>query len=356
MGSPIKGRGTGENREGRFESRRVSQQADGWWRDEAVRAPATEVRAEVARSIIAHNESPDLPFNQSINPYRGCEHGCIYCYARPTHAYVNLSAGLDFETKLFYKENAASLLQRELSRRNYRPAQINLGASTDPYQPIEREHRITRGILEVLLRFRHPVTIVTKSRLVLRDLDLLREMSAERLCRVMISVTTLDTDLKRALEPRAPSPAARLQAIAALAQAGVPVGVMAAPMIPALNDHELEKILRAAAAAGAQMAGYIPLRLPLDVKDLFERWLHEHLPLRAAHVLSRIRAMRGGLLNDARFGTRLRGEGAEADLLARRFAVACRRLALDGRGQTTLNTDAFRVPARAGDQLRLDGL
>jgi DNA repair photolyase len=666
MQAPIKGRGTGDNREGRFESRRVEAVEDGWWRAEEIRAPATEVKAEVARSIIAHNSSPDIPFNQSINPYRGCEHGCIYCadgetkilmadggtkmladlqvgdeifgtarrgwyrryvktqvlahwrtrkpayrvtlsdgtklivsgdhrlltergwkfitgaeqgrerrphlttgnklmgfgevssfvppreereyrrgylcgvirgdghlmidsealeragsylggfgiairtsarasieaigriiqwperfardwmqgflagifdaqgsfgdgilrtantdarifqttqvslarlgfdtvveksrehapkplqyvrirgglrehlrffrfcnpainrkhdisgqaikssadlavveiepfggerdlfdittgtgdfiangvvshncYARPTHAYVNLSAGLDFETKLFYKSNGAALLESELSKRNYRPETIHIGASTDPYQPIEREHRITRALLEVLWRFRHPFTITTKSHLVLRDLDLLQELAKENLCYVMVSLTTLDEDLKRGLEPRAPSPAARLKAIAGLAKAGVPVGVLAAPMIPALNDHELERILEAAAGAGADVAGYVLLRLPFEVKDLFESWLHAHVPLRAEHVLSRIRATRGGELNDPRFGSRFKGRGVEAQLLAQRFEIACRRFQLNRRRQSELNIKAFRVPIGAGGQMTFDGL
>ncbi len=356
MHVPIKGRGAGDNVEGRFEPLRVAAAEDGWWREAEVRAPVTEARAEIARTIISRNDSPDIPFSQSINPYRGCEHGCIYCFARPTHAYINLSSGLDFETKLFYKKNAAEVLERELSRRSYRPAVINLGASTDPYQPIERVHGITRAILEVLWRFRHPVTIVTKSRLVLRDLDLLADMAGEGLCRVMVSVTTLDSELKRSLEPRAPAPAARLQAIAGLAEAKVPVGVLAAPMIPALNDHELERILEAAAAAGAAAAGFILLRLPFEVKDLFEAWLHDHMPLRAEHVLSRIRAMRGGKLNDARFGERFTGRGVEADLLSRRFEVACRRLGLDNRKQIALNTEAFRAPSAGGVQMSFDGL
>jgi DNA repair photolyase len=676
MQPPIKGRGTGDNREGRFESRRVEAVEDGWWREEEIRAPATEVRAEVARSIIAHNSSPDIPFNQSINPYRGCEHGCVYCadgdtkilmadggtkvladlqvgdeifgtdrrgwyrryvktrvlahwrtrkpayrvtladgtkiivsgdhrlltergwkfitgaeqgderrphltagnklmgfgrisspvperdareyrrgylcgvirgdrrsngdqykfrlamidneapervgsylgdfgiairtsarasieaigriiqwperfardwmhgflagifdaegsfsdgvlriantdgriieatrsslaqlgfdtvveetklhapkplqyvrirgglrehlrffrlcnpaiqrkhdisgqaiksgadlgvveieplggerdlfdittgtgdfiangvvshncYARPTHAYVNLSAGLDFETKLFYKSNGAELLESELSKRNYRPETIHIGASTDPYQPIEREHRITRALLEVLCRFRHPFTITTKSHLVLRDVDLLQDLAKENLCYVMVSLTTLDEDLKRGLEPRAPSPAARLKAIAGLAKAGVPVGVLAAPMIPALNDHELERILEAAAGAGADVAGYVLLRLPFEVKDLFESWLRAHVPLRAEHVLSRIRATRGGELNDPRFGSRFKGRGVEAQLLAQRFEIACRRFQLNRRRQSDLNIKAFRVPVGAGGQMTFDGL
>jgi DNA repair photolyase len=248
------------------------------------------------------------------------------------------------------------MLERELSRRSYRPEVINLGSSTDPYQPIEREHRITRSILEVLLRFQHPVTIVTKSHLVLRDLDLLQELAKQRLCYVMVSLTTLDEGLKRSLEPRAPSPAARLKAIAGLAAAQVPVGVLAAPMIPALNDHELEKIFEAAANAGAETAGFILLRLPYEVKDLFEDWLRAHAPLRAEHVLSRIRAMRGGELNDARFGSRFKGEGVEATLLKSRCEIARRRYGLDRRRGYALNLDAFRVPQAAGAQLSLDGL
>jgi DNA repair photolyase len=355
MHTPIKGRGSADQREGRFESRHVLPEEDGWWREEEIRAPETEVKAEIARSIISRNDSPDIPFSQSINPYRGCEHGCIYCYARPSHSYINLSPGLDFETKLRVKTNAAELLIDELSRRNYRPDPINLGANTDPYQPIEREYRITRSILEVCVSFRHPVTIVTKSHLVLRDLDLLQNLAKDNLCYVMVSVTTLDENLKRSLEPRAPSPAARLRAIAGLSAAKIPVGVLAAPMIPALNDHELEKIFEMAAAAGARTAGFTLVRLPFEVKELFETWLHEHAPLRAEHVLSRIRAMRGGQLNDPRFGSRFKGEGVEAKLMQKRGEVARRRYGLNRRLQDELNTAAFRVPPRSGDQLSLDG-
>ncbi len=353
---PLKGRGTADSRAGRFEPRQVEAVDDGWWREEEIRAPATEVRAEVARSIVSRNDSPDLPFSQSINPFRGCEHGCVYCYARPTHAYVNLSSGLDFETRLFFKSNAADLLERELSRPGYRPAVVHIGASTDPYQPIERETRITRALLEVLLRFRHPCTVTTKSHLVLRDLDLLAELAKERLCRVMVSVTTLEDELKRRLEPRTPSPAARLKAMTGLARAGVPVGVLAAPMIPALNDHELERILEAAARAGATLAGYVLLRLPHEVKALFEDWLMAHEPLRAGHVLARIRAMRSGELNDASFGARFKGRGVEAQLLAKRFELACRRLELTRGRDGGLNLQAFRVPPRAGDQMEFAGL
>jgi DNA repair photolyase len=351
----ITGRGTGDNRAGRFEARTIEACADGWWQDEEIRAPATDVRAEIARSIITTNASPDIDFNQSMNPYRGCEHGCIYCYARPTHAYVNLSAGLDFETKLFFKANAAQLLEQELRQRHYRPQLISLGTSTDPYQPIERERRLTRALLEVLLRFRHPVAIVTKSHLVLRDRDLLAALAERRLCQVMISITTLDDGLKRGLEPRAPSPAARLKAITGLAEAGIPVGVMAAPVIPALNDHELERILEAARDAGATRAGYVLLRLPFEVKALFEEWLRQHAPLRAEHVLSSIRAMRGGALNDATFGARFKGRGTLAALLAQRFEIACRRHSLNREKRLALDTTAFSVPPMAGDQLALDG-
>jgi DNA repair photolyase len=353
---PIKGRGTADNREGRFESRRVEAEEDGWWREEEIRAPATEVRAEVARSIISHNNSPDIPFASSINPYRGCEHGCVYCYARPTHSYINLSSGLDFETKLFYKSNAAEVLERELTKRSYKPSVIHIGASTDPYQPIEREHRVTRGVLEVMRRFRHPFTIITKGHLVLRDLDILADMARDRLCYVMISLTTLDDELKRGLEPRAPSPAARLKAIAGLAQAKVPVGVMAAPMIPALNDHELEKILEAAADAGADRASYTMLRLPYDVKELFEAWLRTHVPLRADHVLSRIRSIRGGALNDSNFGARFEGRGVEARLMSQRFELACRKFELNRRDWQGLDVAAFRVPQELGGQMSFDGL
>ncbi|MDE2306555.1 MAG: PA0069 family radical SAM protein [Gammaproteobacteria bacterium] len=354
MGAIIKGRGAADNREGRFERYRVEPAEEAADDRGGAGGPRTEVRAERSRRIISGNDSPDLPFSRSINPYRGCEHGCIYCFARPTHAYLNLSPGLDFETRLYYKQNAAELLERELSRPGYRPQAIQLGANTDPYQPIERGIGLTRSLLEVLLRFRHPVTIVTKSHLILRDLDLLGELAKLRLCRVMVSVTTLDEALKRGLEPRTPSPRARLQAIEALARRGVPVGVLAAPMIPAVNDHELEAILKAAASAGARSAGYVLLRLPHEVAPLFERWLHDHLPLRAAHVLSRIAAMREGRLNDARFGSRMAGRGVEARLLAQRFALACRRFGLAAGERVQLEVGAFRVPADRDPQLGLD--
>jgi len=351
MPTPIKGRGTSQNFEGRFESRRVETADDGWWREVEESPVPTTVTAEVARSIIARNDSPDIPFEQSINPYRGCEHGCIYCFARPTHAYLNLSPGLDFETRLFYKVNAAELLEKELSARGYVPKLIQLGANTDPYQPIERGLNITRGLLQVLQRFRHPFTLVTKSHTVMRDVDLLADMSKRGLCQVFVSLTTLDDGLKRGLEPRAPSPAARLRTIEGLSQAGVSVGVLAAPMIPAVNDHELERIIATAAHAGATSAGYVLLRLPNELKDLFEGWLRAHLPLRADHVLARIRAMRDGQLNDPRFGSRFHGRGAEARLLRQRFELIARRLQLDGYPRPSLSCEQFRVPPKPGDQL-----
>ncbi len=364
VSAPIKGRGATDNREGRHARRRIEWSPDprreevapggGAADDGLAVGPATELRAETARRIISRNESPDIRFTQSINPYRGCEHGCIYCYARPTHSYLSLSPGLDFETKLFYKENAVALLAEELARPGYRCRTICIGANTDPYQPVERQRRLTRDLLATLLRHRHPLMIVTKSHLVLRDLDLLREFARHRLCHVALSVTTLDDELKRTLEPRAPSAQARLQAIAELARAGVPVGVLAAPVIPAVNDHEIEAILAAAATAGARTAGYALLRLPHEVAGLFEDWLRAHRPLGAARVLARLRAMRGGALYDARFGVRFEGEGVEAQLLDRRFALACRRLGLLSGASVALDVAAFRVPQRSGSQLDLD--
>ena len=296
---------------------------------------------------------PDISFEQSINPYRGCEHGCVYCYARPSHSYVNLSPGLDFETKLFYKAHAAQLLETELSRPGYVCKPINLGANTDPYQPIERKLRVTRSILEVLQRHRHPVTIVTKSSLIERDLDILGDLARDDLVSAFVSITTLDAALKRKLEPRAPSPAARLHAVRALKAAGVPVGVFVAPVIPAVTDHEMERILEAAAQAGALTAGYVLIRLPYEVKTLFREWLDAHLPARAEHVMSLIRATRGGRENDPRFGSRMRGEGAYAELIGRRFETACRRLGLLRHRGGRLSTQHFRPYLSAGDQLTL---
>jgi len=352
MGQLYKGRGALSNPPARFVGHAAEAQDDGWYREEVPDSIATEVRPEAARSVISRNDSPDIPFEQSINPYRGCEHGCVYCYARPSHAYVDLSPGLDFETRLFYKADAARLLRAELERPGYRCSAIMLGANTDPYQPVEQRLRVTRSILEVLLEVRHPVTILTKGTLVLRDLDLLREFAALSLVRVNVSFTTLDVDLKRRLEPRAASPQARLRVIAALAAAGIPVGVMTAPMIPAINDAELESLLEAAAGAGATRAGYVLLRLPHEIGALFRDWLAEHFPQRAAHVMSLVQQSRGGADNDPRFGMRMRGSGPWAQLLRSRFELACRRLNLNRERAAELNTGLFRRPA-GGGQLEL---
>ncbi|HET6655695.1 MAG TPA: PA0069 family radical SAM protein [Gammaproteobacteria bacterium] len=343
---PHKGRGAVSNPEGRFETRSAERIDDGWGSlDEALPPLATTVQPEIARTIISRNNSSDIPFEQSINPYRGCEHGCIYCYARPSHSYLNLSPGLDFETRLFFKPNAAERLERELSRPGYRCRPITLGANTDPYQPIEKRLRVTRGILDVLQRFQHPVTIITKSALVERDLDLLAPMARDRLAMVLLSVTTLDNELKRTLEPRTSSPAARLRALAALHAAGVPAGVMVAPVIPAVNDAEIEAILERAAAAGATSANYVLLRLPYELKALFADWLHAHLPERAEHVLSLIRNMRDGELNQADFGTRMRGSGRYTEMIAQRFTLARRRYGLHRRDTMPLDSSRFRVPS-----------
>ena len=351
-----KGRGATLNPKVRFESAEVDPFDDGWGSLARARdddpPPRTEVTPDASRSVIARNTSPDIPFDRSINPYRGCEHGCVYCYARPTHAYLGLSPGLDFETKLVAKLDAPALLEDELARPGYRCQPIALGTNTDPYQPVERRLGITRGILEVLARCRHPATIVTKSAAVVRDLDLLAPMARQDLVRVAISVTTLDGDLARRLEPRAAAPHRRLQAIRQLREAGVPAAVMVAPIIPALTDHEIERILEAAVGAGASSAGYVLLRLPHEVKELFEGWLEAHAPERAGHVLSLVRQCRGGRLYDATFGRRMRGEGPYAELIGRRFATAKRRLGLVAEGRP-LRTDLFAPPAPPSGQLRL---
>lgn len=350
----IRGRGAVSNRAGRFESLAVEAVDDGWSSlDEPLPPLETTALPEPAQSVITRNNSPDVPFEQSINPYRGCEHGCIYCFARPSHAYVNLSPGLDFETKLFFKKDAALRLREELNRRGYRCSPINLGANTDPYQPLERKLGITRSLLEVLAECHHPVTIVTKSALVVRDLDLLQRLAAEQLVRVFVSVTTLDDELKRRMEPRAASPAGRLATVRRLADAGVPTGVMFAPVIPAVNDHELEGVVTAAAAAGAGIAGYLLLRLPGEVRDLFYEWLETHYPDRVARVQSRIRQLRGGRDNDPRFGSRMRGQGPWADLLRRRFEEACRRHGLEHGRARPLTTGLFRPPSLTPGQMEL---
>jgi DNA repair photolyase len=341
---PVKGRGATFNPGNRF--RREGREAfdDGWEVDEEPLPPRkTVVAIQKSRTIIARNDSPDIPFTQSINPYQGCEHGCIYCYARPSHAYLDLSPGLDFETKLFAKPNAAELLRAELSRPGYLCDPIALGSNTDPYQPIEREWKVTRSILELLTECEHPFSIVTKSARVERDIDLIAPMAAKNMARVFVSVTTLDHELARTLEPRATAPRRRLQAIKALADAGIPVGVLVAPVIPQLNDRDLEAILDAAAANGARHAGWILLRLPREVAPLFRDWLDTHYPLRAAHVMSIIHDLRGGRDNDPRFGSRMRGSGEFASLIERRFALAVKRLGLNGE-RTPMDTTRFKAP------------
>ena len=351
-----RGRGAASNPAGRFASTDAEPVDDGWGMlDESVSNPATVVRGEAARSIIARNNSPDIPFTQSINPYRGCENGCVYCYARPSHAYVDLSPGLDFETKLFYKENATELLRRELRGKNYQCSPIAFGSNTDPYQPIERSYRVTRELLELLSDCNHPATIVTKgAALIGRDIELLADMARRKLVAVFISITSLDRDLKRTLEPRAASPGARLAVVRKLAAACVPVGVMVAPVIPALTDHETENILEAAADAGALTANYVMLRLPHEVSPLFAEWLEAHQPLRAAHVLSRIGAVREGRSNDPRFGSRMRGSGEFAELFAQRFAIARRRFRLTGNDERfELDCSRFVPPAEDTPQQSL---
>jgi DNA repair photolyase len=343
-----KGRGATGNPPNRFEASSTTPFDDGWSTIEGFAElpplPTTLTR-DASRSVISWNSSPDLGFDRAINPYRGCEHGCIYCYARPSHAYLGYSPGLDFETKLTYKPEIASLLDRELRKSGYEPKPMALGSNTDPYQPVERTLKLTRSVLEVMERFGHPVSIVTKSAGVLRDMDILQRLAARGLVRVWLSITTLDATLARCMEPRAASPERRLAAVAALTQAGVPAGVLAAPMIPGLNDAELERILERSSRAGARHAGYVLLRLPHELRQIFDSWLAEHYPDRAAHVLSLVRQTRAGALNDSRFHERFRGEGPYADLLAQRFARAARQWGFEDR--TPLETRHFAVPAAA---------
>ncbi|MDX1455161.1 MAG: PA0069 family radical SAM protein [Gammaproteobacteria bacterium] len=340
-----RGRGTGARPASRYASTTVE-------RDPAppVDSVATELRIERARSIISRNNSPDVPFEQSINMYRGCEHGCIYCYARPAHAYVDLSPGLDFETILFQKPDSVRLLREELARPGYRCRIINLGANTDPYQPVEKTCRLTRGILEVFVETRHPVTIITKGSLIRRDIDLLADLAAHDLASVAISLTTLDNEVKRRLEPRASSGTTRLALMEELSAAGIPVTALLAPVIPAITDHELESLLEAAAAHGATRAAYIFLRLPGEVAGLFKDWLEAHYPDRAEHVMSLVRQSRHGADSSSEFGERMRGSGVIADLLAQRFRLACRRLGLAQGEVRDLATDKFRPPSRGGQQ------
>ena len=349
----LKGRGARSNDSSRYDSERRVGFDDGWGQDDEPPPPIkTEVHRDATRTIIARNTSPDISFNRSINPYRGCEHGCIYCFARPTHAYLGLSPGIDFESKLLVKPDAAKLLEAELRKPSYQPQVIAMGTNTDPYQPIEREWRVTRSILQVLAEFKHPVAIVTKSALITRDIDILAPMAAEGLAKVALSVTTLDRKLARIMEPRAATPERRLDALRALSAAGIPTGVMTAPIIPALNDEEMEAILAAAAEAGVVQAGYTLLRLPLEIKDLFREWLEAQVPDRAKHVMSLLRSMRGGKDYDSNWGTRMSGTGPYASLIAQRFAIATRRLGLNGR-RAPLDVSKFRRPPRTGDQLAL---
>ena len=351
----FKGRGALSNPHVRFDSTSVEKADDGWYQEESTASLPEIVLPDRAKTVITTNNSPDVGFDQSINPYRGCSHGCVYCFARPTHAYLGLSPGLDFETKLFYKDNAVELLRAELGKGSYVCKPIALGINTDGWQPLEKRLQVTRSVLEVLAECRHPLTIVTKSTLILRDLDLLQDLARDRLVSVMVSVTSLDNDIKRTLEPRTAAPQARLKVIEQLSGAGIPVGVLVAPVIPSLTDHELEHILEAAKAAGATSAGYVLLRLPHEVKDLFREWLTEHYPDRAAHVMSLINQSRGGKDYQSEFGTRMVGTGVFAQLLSRRFELARHRFALDdGEGRHDLRTDMFRPPARDRAQMTLD--
>jgi len=351
-----KGRGAASNPEGRFESIRHHAEDDGWQSlllDEAAPRPRTEVTEERARSVITHNDSPDIHFNQALNPYRGCEHGCIYCFARPSHSYLNLSPGLDFETKLRAKSNLAEVLRHELSRRNYVVSPINIGSNTDPYQPIERRWKLTRAALEVLAECHHPCTIVTKNAMVERDLDILAPMARENLVQVLVSVNSLDNHLAAKLEPRASAPHRRIKLIRTLAEAGVPVGVLVAPIIPALNDRDMEAVLEQAADAGARCAGFTTLRLPYELKALFREWLALHVPQRAAHVMSLVQQMHGGRDYDSNFATRMHGQGVFAELIRRRFDVACRKHGFARTRELRLDTSKFVPPREPSPQGQL---
>lgn len=348
---PVKGRGAASYVRGRFEKTVAEAEDDGWGSVYAVDegetdAPPPKLRTEVtverARSIISRNQSPDLPFNQSLNPYRGCEHGCVYCFARPSHAYLDLSPGLDFETKLYAKTNAADMLRKEFARKAYRCSPISLGINTDAYQPIERRYRITRQLLEVFAEHRHPVSLITKSALIQRDIDLIAPMAAQGLVTVYVSITSLDNQLSSKLEPRAAAPHTRLKTVQALHEAGIPVGTMVAPIIPMITDREIEHILEAAYAHGARAAGYVLLRLPHELKEVWREWLALHYPERAAHVMSLVQQMRGGKDYDSAYGTRMRGEGPFADLIAMRFAKAYKKI---GFGRLpALDCSKFVVP------------
>jgi DNA repair photolyase len=350
----FKGRGSSSNVAGRFDSLTLEKADDGWYQDEIVENLTETVLPDRARSVITSNNSPDVGFEVSINPYRGCAHGCVYCFARPTHSYLGLSPGLDFETKLFYKADAVNILEAELAKPKYVCKTIALGINTDGYQPLEKRLQVTRGILAVLTRCRHPVTIVTKSALIIRDLDLLADLAKDKLVSVMVSVTSLTNDIKRTLEPRTASPQARLRVIQQLSEAGVPVGVLVAPVIPAITDHEIEDIMAAAKEAGASRAGYVLLRLPHELKIIFREWLAQHYPDRAKHVMSLINQSRGGKDYDSEFGTRMRGTGPYAELLRTRFDLAKRKLGFAGAEERyELDTSLFRPPLKSTPQLSL---
>jgi DNA repair photolyase len=347
-----RGRGAVSNASGRYEPHERVVFDDGWESLEELPPFKTFVQEERARKAITRNDSPDIGFDRSINPYRGCEHGCIYCFARPTHAYQGLSPGLDFETKLFVKPDAPELLARELAAPGYEPKMIAMGTNTDPYQPIERKWQVTRRILEVLREARHPVGIVTKSALIVRDIDILSDMAAMGLAKVALSVTSLDHRLARAMEPRAATPVRRLETLRVMSNAGIPTAVMVAPIVPAINDSEIERILDAAANAGVSEAGYVTLRLPFEIKDLFREWLNEHFPDKAKHVISLVRDLHGGKDYDSSWGKRQTGSGPYAWSIGRRFELACRRLGLNRR-RTRLTTALFKPPVRKGSQLDL---
>lgn len=342
-----KGRGALSNQTGRYEQLTKEDFDDGWGDpDKFPSQIATQLFVDTAKTVITYNQSPDIPFDRSINPYKGCEHGCVYCFARPSHAYLGLSPGLDFETKLFYKPNASDLLKAELSAKNYRPAPIALGINTDAYQPVERQLKLTRRILEVLHETNHPVSIITKSSLIERDLDLIAPMAKQGLIHIGLSITTLNSDLARRLEPRTAAPKRRLQTLAILSEAGIPVSVLIAPLIPMLNDSEFEKILQQSRESGALDAGYVLLRLPYELKDLFTEWLNTHEPLKADHVMNRVYDSRGGKAYDPTFGLRMRGTGQYAELLAQRFRLAMKKL--DFPGLLSFNTELFRPTALTG--------
>lgn len=349
----IKGRGAIGHPAGRFESRHHQAQDDGWFQDPEPDKPRTILAIDKARSVLMQNDSPDVPFELSVNPYRGCEHGCVYCFARPSHAYLNLSPGLDFETHLFHKPDAAERLEAELRKPGYRCKVIALGINTDAYQPVERRTRLTRSLLEVMQRFKQPVSIVTKSALVERDLDILVPMAEQNLASVLFSITTLDHQLSGHMEPRASAPRRRLKALATLSKAGVPTGVLFAPVIPALNDHEMEAVITAASEAGATSAGYVLLRLPWELKAMFETWLDKHYPLKKQHVLSLLRQLHEGQLYQPKFGHRMRGSGPLAETITGRFRAALKRAGLQQRRGTELDCSRFQPPPISGQQFTL---